>query len=63
MKYTDKEFIALVISFFLFMVAIGWQWMFGYPTDSQLAFASIVWMVAACISGLYSWYLEKDDAL
>lgn len=61
MKYTDKEFIALLISFWLFMLAIVCQIIWDLPTDEQLMYASIVWMIAACASGLYGWYLESKD--
>ena len=61
MKYTEKEFVALLISMALFMLAIVWQIIFGYPTDEQLAVVGVVWIIAACVSGTYSWYLQSKD--
>ena len=63
MKYEDKEFIALFTSFWLFMIAIVCQMIWGWPTDRHLFWVSIVWLVVGCVSGLYSWYLDSKDEI
>jgi hypothetical protein len=61
MNYITKEFIALFISFWLFMLAALCQWIWGWPTEQHLFYASAIWLIAACISGVYGWHLENKD--
>ena len=61
MKYEDKEFIVLMISWVVFMLATLCQMIWGWPNDQYLFYASCIWLVAACISGVYSWYLETKQ--
>ena len=58
MKYEDKEFIALIISWVAFMCAGLSSWLWDWPTNQHFFYVSCIWLVAACVSGLYSWYLE-----
>lgn len=61
MKPDDKNSIAHIVIFWVFMILILSEWMFGWPTNNQLTYISVVWLISMCVLSLYVWHLESKQ--
>jgi hypothetical protein len=57
----DKNSIAHIVLFCIFMICVLSEWMFGWPTNDHLTYISVVWLVGMCVSSLYVWHLESKQ--
>ena len=58
----DKNFILHFVLFWLYMLLIVSEWIFGWPTDNQLGYIGIGWIVLMIVTSLYAWHLEARDS-
>jgi hypothetical protein len=61
MTYSDKEFGVQIVSFWMLMLAILSEWVFGWPTNQHLLYISIAWLIFTCAISLYGWHLEHKE--
>jgi hypothetical protein len=55
----EKNWLIHVALFWVFMMLIASEWMFGWPTNDQLTYICIAWLTSMCWSSLYVWCLES----
>lgn len=61
MTYNDKEFIVHLILYWVIMLAIAIQWIFNWPSDQQLTYFTIGWLIIMCVTGMYRYHIESKD--
>jgi hypothetical protein len=54
----EKHSFVHIAVFWILMALITTEWFFGWPTNDQLSYFSIAWLVTMVFSSLYVWYLE-----
>ena len=43
------------------MILVVTEWMFGWPTNDQLSYIAVIWLVYMCCSSIYLWHLESKQ--
>ena len=61
MTYDDKTSIAHIAGFWVFMLLILSEWVFGWPTEQHLFYFAMFWLVAMIVTALYGYHLESKD--
>ena len=55
----DKEFLVHFVLFWVMILAIIIQYIFDWPTDKQLGYFTMGWLIAVCGTSLYRAHLES----
>jgi hypothetical protein len=55
----DKNSLVHIGLFWVFMILVATEWIFGWPTNDQLSYIAVVWLIGMCCSSLYACHLES----
>jgi hypothetical protein len=55
----DKNSLVHIVLFWIFMILVLTEQSFGWPTNNQLSYICIVWLIGMGCSSLYVSHLES----
>lgn len=47
----------------MLLLAIFSEWVFGWPTNQHLLYASVSWLIFVFVSHLYATHLDSKDEI